>query len=397
MRVLFATTGHAGHLLPLVPFARACLRAGHEVAVACERPRTGAVERLGLTARPFDVADPAAWASLMAPFPTLAQPDGDALIIGAGFAGIGTRAALPGVLAIVEDWRPDVVVRESYHFAGALAAERHGIPHARVALGLASTERWAADLAAASVDRLRRTLGLRPDPAGERLWRSPLLTSVPAGFDDGPGLRFGAGAATRAASLPDVWPNAHDPLVYLTFGSVTASLPYFPDLYRAALEALAALPVRVLLTLGESADPAALGPLPANAHVERWRPQEDVLPHAAAVIGHGGFGTTLGALAHGLPLVVLPLFAGDQWRNARRVARIGAGLALAGPVRRSFDPPGPALLAALPGAVEAVLGPSAPRRVAGRLAAAIAALPPADAAVPRLEALAADGPRRLAA
>ena len=321
-------------------------------------------------------------------------------MIGAGFAGVATRAALPGVLEIVEDWRPDLVVRESYHFAAALAAERHGIPHARVALGLASTERWVANLAAASVDRLRRTLGLPPDPAGERLWRSPLLTPVPAGFDDGPGRRFGAGAAppaAPAAPLPDAWPNARDPLVYLTFGSVTASLPFFPDLYRAALGALATLPVRVLLTLGEAADPALLEPLPANAHVERWRPQEDVLPHAAAVVGHGGFGTTLGALAHGVPLVVLPLFAGDQWRNAGRVARVGAGISLAGGVRRVFDLPEPALLAALPRAVEAVLGASPPRRVAGTLAAATAALPPADAAVPLLEALAAAGPRTLAA
>ena len=75
-----------------------------------------------------------------------------------------------------------------------------------------------------------------------------------------------------------MWPNPQDPLVYLTFGSVAAALPFFPDLYRAALRALAALPVRVLLTLGEAADPALLAPLPGNAHVERWRAQEEVLP-----------------------------------------------------------------------------------------------------------------------
>ena len=128
MRVLFTTTGMPGTCCRSSHSRRACVRAGHEVAVAAERSRAGAIERLGLTARPFDDADPAAWAPLMAELPALAQPDGDALMIGAGFAGVGTRAALPGVLEIVEDWRPDLVVRESYHFAGALAAERHGDP-----------------------------------------------------------------------------------------------------------------------------------------------------------------------------------------------------------------------------------------------------------------------------
>jgi hypothetical protein len=30
MRVLFATTANAGHFGPMVPFARACVAAGHE-------------------------------------------------------------------------------------------------------------------------------------------------------------------------------------------------------------------------------------------------------------------------------------------------------------------------------------------------------------------------------
>ena len=53
---------------------------------------------------------------------------------------------------------------------------------------------------------------------------------------------------TPAPPLPDWWPGNDDPLVYVTFGSVTAGehLPYFPALYRAAIDALAPLPVRVL-------------------------------------------------------------------------------------------------------------------------------------------------------
>ena len=86
---------------------------------------------------------------------------------------------------------------------------------------------------------------------------------------------------------------------------------------------------RVLVTVGRHADPAELGPLPANVHVERWVAQASVMPHAAAMVAHGGAGTTLAALAAGVPLVLLPLSA-DQPINARRVAELGAGLALDG-------------------------------------------------------------------
>ncbi|MEJ7566784.1 MAG: nucleotide disphospho-sugar-binding domain-containing protein [Gaiellaceae bacterium] len=68
-----------------------------------------------------------------------------------------------------------------------------------------------------------------------------------------------------------------------------------------------------------------LGEVPANVHVERWVPQAQVLADAAAIVCHGGAGTTLGALAAGVPAVFVPLFA-DQPHNAVRAAGAGAGV-----------------------------------------------------------------------
>jgi hypothetical protein len=383
VRVLFTTTGHSGHLLPLVPLARACERAGHDVLIATHAPRADNVERLGLPVHPIAVAPDEAWAPLMSRLPGLPQSDGDALIVAEGFARIGAGGALPGFLAVVEQWRPGLLVHECYEFAGPIAAERHGVRTARVALGLASTEDWVTELAAPAVADLRREAGLAPEADGA----AALLSIVPPGLDDGAAERFRDAAPPAPQPLADWWKDADAPLVYVTLGSVTGSLAaFYPGLYRSVLDALAPLAVRVLLTIGRDADPAALGPLPANAHAEAWLSQHDVLPHAAAVVSHAGYGTTLGALEHGVAHVLLPLFAGDQWRTARRVAQLGAGVLLEDGERRVFDPPQDAVIAALPEAVSRVLDEARFADVAQSLGDEMAGLPPADAAAAALAA-----------
>jgi UDP:flavonoid glycosyltransferase YjiC (YdhE family) len=115
-------------------------------------------------------------------------------------------------------------------------------------------------------------------------------------------------------------------------------------------------------------------------HVERWVPQDAVAPHAAAIVCHGGYGSTLGALVHGVPLVVMPLFSSDQWANADAVGRAGAGIALTGErTRRVMAAPGPDTLDELATAVSRVLADRAYRSAAEGVADAVRALPDVDA------------------
>jgi UDP:flavonoid glycosyltransferase YjiC (YdhE family) len=387
MRVLMTTTDHAGHFLPLVPFARACLDAGHDVQVAAPRSWRGAVERAGFEFRACADPDPTEFARVLASAAELRQRDGHARVMSDGFGGVTTRAMLPDLLEIVEDWRPHVVVHESQEYAGVLAAERHGIPHVRVALGLAAQDDETLTIAAPAVDAVRAERGLAGDIQAMR--RSPVFTLVPPELEDpnvAPPADTHRFRAQRDGSrpLPDWWADADGPLVYVTFGSVAAELGLFPKLYQAVIAALAGLRARILVTVGERAEMAWLGPLPANVHVERWVAQDAVLAHAAATVCHGGYGTVLGTLTHGVPAVVVPMFGDDHFRNAARVADIGAGIALSGergPGRRMFDGPGPDLLAALRPAVESVLGDPRYRRAASDVARSVAALPPVDTAV----------------
>jgi UDP:flavonoid glycosyltransferase YjiC (YdhE family) len=386
VRGLFSSTRGAGHFNPLVPFARAFERAGHEVMVAGPPDLAGPVDSAGFAFWRFDPPPEDELGAIWARVPQLPPEEANEVVVGDIFGRLNTTAALPGLHSAFDEWRPDVVLRDPNEYGAALVAEQHGVTHARVAIGLASSEELGLGIAAGAIDAIRRTEGLPPDPEADRLRGSPYLSVFPASLDDGrmPDThRFRDPSWEEApGELPDWWSGRDDqPLVYVTFGSVAGSFPQALPVYGLALHVLGELPVRALLTVGRDLDLDALPAAPDNVRVERWVPQQDVLGHAAAAVVHGGSGSTLGAIAAGVPLVVVPLFA-DQPQNARRVAEVGAGLA----VEPNREDPG-ATAAALRNAVGRVLEePSYGERARG-LAAELRAEPPVDAAVGLLEQL----------
>ena len=97
--------------------------------------------------------------------------------------------------------------------------------------------------------------------------------------------------------------TAERPLVYMTFGTLfNANL----DLLRLVLDALADEPIDVVATVGRDQDPTALLPYSSNVRVERFILQAELLPRCSAIVHHGDAGTMFGALAHGVPQVILP-------------------------------------------------------------------------------------------
>lgn len=377
MRVLFSSTAGAGHFAPLLPVAAACAAAGHEVLVATPPSFEGPVRDAGYEHWAFDPPRDEDLAAVWARLPSLSFEEANAVVMREVFGTLDATAALPRLREACEAWRPDLVVRDPGELGSAVAAELAGVPAVRVASSLASVEEMAVGHVAPAVDTLRRSVGLDPDPGGDRLRASPYLTMFPASFEDPVGApqpdtrRFADpswGDAPGPGGAP-LGPDGDGPLVYVTFGSVAGGLGMAVAAYRAALEALAGLDVRALLTVGHGTDLDALGPVPANVHVERWVPQADVLAQAAAVVCHGGSATTLGVLAAGLPQVVVPLFA-DQPYNAARVEATGAGVVV--------RPPDPGQLAA---ALDRVLADPSFGAAAAGLAGEMHAQPPAASLV----------------
>ena len=357
----------AGHVRPLLPFADAFRDQGHEVLIAVPERATGLVLDAGHAAWALPQPADEAGAPISARARELPRDEANAIVIGELFAGLYARAAVPGVADAIEDWRPDVLVRESCEFAGALAAERAGVPCVRVAVHMEALEDYIVAMAAREVDKLRVAHGLAADPGGERLLAEATMTLTPPALDGHRRERHYREPLPPRGAAPGDGP----PLVYLSFGTAAPQGDAYPRLYAAAVEQLAGLDARVLLNTGRQ-DPAALGVLPANVHAEPWVHEATVLPHVAAMVSHAGAGSVRTALAAGVPLVLLPLF-GDQPLNAEAVAAAGAGLVAGGPH-------------ALRDTVAAVLGDPAYARTAREIAAETATLPLPGAAIEVLEA-----------
>jgi UDP:flavonoid glycosyltransferase YjiC (YdhE family) len=383
VRFLFTTLPGIGHLHPLLPVAAGLRRRGHDVAVAASAPLGPDIAAAGLEHHP--VGPPWLTSELPVRFPGIGAippgPDRYAYGRATVFAHDAVLDALPDLVALAERWAPDVIVRESAELGGYVAAEQLGIPHAMVRSDSGSASYAERHLMAAGLDDLRRRVGLPPDPGADAAFRFLQLSFAPPLLDDQVlpltwhQLAPLAGRAEgHPASLDALLSRHHDAIVYATLGTVHNGR----DLLAAIVEGVAGLPVELVVTTGNNNDPATLGSLPANVHAERWIPQATLLAHVAAVVTHGGFGTVAAALAHGRPLVLLPISA-DQPMNAERCAAAGVGIVI-GADERTPDVIG--------ATVRTVLGEPRFAAAADRAAAAARALPGLDHGLDLLERLA---------
>ncbi len=93
---------------------------------------------------------------------------------------------------------------------------------------------------------------------------------------------------------------------------------------QRTVEALAALPVRAVVTLGPALSPSEVTGT-ENVHVVRSAPHTDILREASLLVTHCGHGTMMKGLVAGVPLLCVPM-GRDQNDNAARVVHRGAGL-----------------------------------------------------------------------
>lgn len=379
MRVLFTSVPQAGHLFPLLPLARAFAGQGDDVLVATARTATAEAERAGLPVAAVGAEYETWWPRL---FDRTRGRPGDGLppervlryFVPRLFAEIGADLTVDDLHELARRWRPDLIVADPFAFAAPLVADLVGAAYAQHMISPA-LDPLTLELCADAVSPLWRAFG-RDVPAYGGVYAGVTLNLCPAALEPVPapvgadvlGIRP-AERGARDGSGPDVlsgWTGR--PIVYVTLGTFSNT-----DLsvFRAVLDGLAELPVHVVVTVGTGNDPADLGAVPANARVERYVPQAQLLPYCAAVVHHAGSGTMFGALAHGLPQLALPQGA-DNFVNAERLLVTGAAQVLR---------PGEVSAAAIRDAVTDLLTDDGYGKRAGEVADQIAALPaPAEVA-----------------
>ncbi|HTW08496.1 MAG TPA: glycosyltransferase [Acidimicrobiales bacterium] len=329
MRFWFSFVGGTGHFLPTLPFARALVERGHDVAYGCQEAMVATVQETGLAAfatggrtllapgerRPLVASDPATEERTLRNF----------------FAGRAARERARGTHEAAWAWRPDVIVRDEVDFGAAVAAEALGLPHATIVV-IAAGGFVRPDVVAEPLDDLRRDYGLGPDPGLATPDRYLTLVPVPPSFR-GPGyalpptahcVRPAVLGARSDGELPFTT-RLDRPIVYFTLGTIFHQES--GDLFSRVLGGVSALAVEVIVTTGREIDPAELGKQPSNVHIERFLPLERILPGCDLVASHGGSGTVIGALAFGLPGIILPMGA-DQYLNAARCSALGVARAL---------------------------------------------------------------------
>lgn len=391
MRYLFVTLDGGGNLHPEVALAGRLIERGHDVRFLGHRSQRAAIERAGHPFHAYERA-PDYDATWSATSPVKDWADDPATVFAAMcdylLFGPADRFAAD-VAAEIERQPTDALAVDYFAYGGLVAAERAGLPTAVLwHTTFGEWDGWNAGLPALNAARA----GVGLPPLGtvfeqyRRMDRVLLLTS--AAFD----------FALARIALPSNAVHVGPQLAAAPKGAATADTPGEPSLVlvslstsyqaqeavlRRVVAALGTLPVRGLVTTGPAV--AFDGDLPENVQVRAWAPHAEVLPRAALVITHAGMGTVMAALAHGVPLVCLPM-GRDQHGNAERVAHLGAGRILAAEANN----------AAIAATVRDALADPALRAGARRIGERMRAEIVADRAMHEMEALASGAMHRAA-
>ncbi|WP_199444315.1 nucleotide disphospho-sugar-binding domain-containing protein [Umezawaea beigongshangensis] len=329
MRVLFCSTDGVSHLFPLVPLAWAMRAAGHEVLVTFAEQTDQAV------ASGLHVVDAAPGFDGMAIFDKTLEDNpefarmwwsetlGDDPSRFALMPAELNRPFFERTFALVEQWRPDLVVYEQTAAYGLIVAAKLGVPAVQRNLGIVRTgnlHRAIADLLPDVFERYG-VPGFVPPAL--------VLETVPPSmfpFDRPEGEFVRDVVFTGGAVLGDRLPERGDrPRIAITLGTNRPGTDGLGPL-KGLLASSSSVDAEFVLALGET-DLTPLGDLPANVRSVGWTPLEALFRTCDGVVHHGGGTTTMAAVDAGLPQVVgvNPLYPGNE-TLAPAVRKAGIGI-----------------------------------------------------------------------
>ncbi|MBP2327264.1 UDP:flavonoid glycosyltransferase YjiC (YdhE family) [Kibdelosporangium banguiense] len=318
MRVLFTTWAWRSHLYALVPLAWACRAAGHDVLVASQRGLVDEIVATGLPAvavgQDVDAAGMVRGYLLPRSGPPAKGPRALQMLLA------HAESMTSGLIDVAKQWRADVIVFEPTALAGPIAAAAVGIPAVRQTYGPDLLSRAKAVLPDALAPLAEKYRAGAFDPFGVvTIDPTPAPLRLPADYP-----RFSMryipfnGPGAVPAQLPKTRTR-----VCVTWGHTIASVDPTRFLLPSVVAAISELGVEVIAAV--SADQRQLlGPVPPDVHMLVDAPLHHLLPGCDLVIAHGGAGSTLTTLHHGIPLLLVPQLP-DHIGHSAQVLASGAG------------------------------------------------------------------------
>jgi UDP:flavonoid glycosyltransferase YjiC (YdhE family) len=279
------------------------------------------------------------------------------------------RGAGRDVLALLREHPCDVAIVDCMLLGALAAIRRAGVRHAALVHTLYAYMRQ--EFGAGALNAVATVKGLPP----RRLWDGAdrvLVTTLPSLEPTSP---LPANARVVGPVVPPAAPAASSGKVLVSLSSL-----YYPGqvgTLQSIADAVADLPLPVVLTTGNSVRPDEIRASP-TVEVLGYVPHATLMPEVSLVVGHGGHGTTMQALAHDLPLVIVPMFdRSDQPLVGSVLQRAGAAEVVS---RRSAPD-------AIRSAIDRMLAPGPHRSAAARLGAEIRSSSAAHTAADEIEAL----------
>lgn len=381
MKILITCPPAHDHLLGLLPIAEAAKREGHDVAIAILKNFAEVVTSAGL--KHFDAGedwipqaiddraddvDPETMEQFMLEF--MAQM----------LCGPSAVSMAKDVKAIIDSWKPDIVMRDSGDLGGLLAADMADLPHISIGV-LDFNGMFLGDSIVAALNERRKELGLSDDPKGSRLYAYGHInmmcpTFAPEELELPNTFSVRVDGVRTGDALPDWIANITDPekpLIYASFGTAAATIPGFGPALRNVVDGLGLIDANAIVSVGKSLNwngeqVIDEQDIPKNVHVVDWAPQPLLMRNIDLLITHGGPSTTRQGIVCGVPIVAVPLLF-DAFEIANRLCEKGMAVQLDWTKLSSSD---------VADAVKEVLENPKYRRQARKLQRQALAVPPID-------------------
>jgi UDP:flavonoid glycosyltransferase YjiC (YdhE family) len=360
--VLFVTYEAGGNVPPALGLAQRLAAEGGRALVLGTPSQHAVVTAAGLEFEPFGTEQPYRTLVPVNPAANLSQVS----------RTVASKDIALDVIRVARRESPDVVVVDCMLLRPLEASIRAGFRTVTLVHSLPSY--FAGPFAKGPVGGAAVLRGLRPG----RIWSAAAgtIATVLPGFDTGgpgpwPDLHEVGPVTPKSNSVPAVAAAERRDRPRVLIALSTNWFPGQEKTMQKLLDAVDGLDLDVVVTTGPSIDPATLRS-PANAAIYQRADHDQLLAGVDLVVGHGGHGTTMRALARDVPLLIVPSFKfADQPTVGQRVQDCGAGRTL----------PATTSMADLRQAITSLAAPGPHREGAAELGARLRALDPAGAAV----------------